>query len=154
RAVIQRYRGGMIRRVWGGFAVFVGNVFRRPIWDEYAKLSAAHRQGVGTWENFEAFVDLTRKVHREAAYLAKSAGGQARLAQSLDDLFTQPPKSEPDAHARGRALNLAPLWCRLYASADTLALERQSQFKRDWHLLFVFGFIALICFAVFTHFED
>jgi hypothetical protein len=154
RAVIQRYRGGRIRRIWRVLAVFLGNVLRRHIEDESAKLSAAHRHELETWENFEALVDLTRKFNREAASLAKSPGGQARLAQSLDDLFTQPPKSEPDAHARGRALNLAPLWCRLYAIADTLALERQSQFKRDWHLLFVFGFIALICFAVFTHFED
>ena len=48
-------------------------------------------------------------------------------------------------------MNLAPLWCRLYAMADTLALERQSQFKRDWKVLFAVGFIAFVCFAMFTH---
>ena len=46
---------------------------------------------------------------------------------------------------------MAPLWCRLYAMADTLALERQLQFKRDWKVLFGVGFIAFVCFAMFTH---
>src|SRR5262249_39593709 len=81
----------------------------------------------------------------------RAPNGSARLAQSLDDLFTDSNRTEADSDAKARALNLAPLWCRLYAIADTLALERQSQFQRDWKLLFFFGFIALFCFGIFTH---
>jgi hypothetical protein len=35
--------------------------------------------------------------------------------------------------------------------ADALAIERQRQFKRDWRLLFGFGFAAFTCFAMFVH---
>jgi hypothetical protein len=151
RAVIQRYRGGGIRRIWRVLAGFVGNVLRRHIEDKSAKLSAAHRHELETWENFEALIDLTRKFNRDAASIAGAPKGPARLAQSLDHLFTEPPRTEPDADAKARALNLAPRWCRLYAIADALALERQSQFQRDWKLLFGFGLVALGCFATFAH---
>jgi CheY-like chemotaxis protein len=151
RAVIRRYRGGTLRWFRRAFAVFVGNVLRRPVEDECAKLAATDRHELETWENFEALIDLTRKFNREAASLAKSRDGPARLALSLDELFTDSGRTEPDADAKARALDLAPLWCRLYAIADTLALERQTQFQRDWKLLFCFGIIALICLAMFTH---
>ena len=39
----------------------------------------------------------------------------------------------------------------LYAVADTLALERQQEFKWDWIVLFGLGFAAFFCFAMFTH---
>jgi hypothetical protein len=78
----------------------------------------------------------------------KSADGPARLAQSLDYLFTDPgAKVTPTPGPRRQ---MAPLWCRLYAMADTLALERQCNSAR-LEGLFAVGFIAFVCFAMFTH---
>ena len=48
-------------------------------------------------------------------------------------------------------MELAPLWCRLYATADTLAQRLKAKFKWDWKLLCAFGFMAFVCFAFFTH---
>ena len=77
--------------------------------------------------------------------------GPARVTQSIDYLFTDPERHTLDADARAHAMELAPLWCRLYAIADTLAQDLQAQFKWDWKLLCVFGFIAFVCFAFFAH---
>jgi hypothetical protein len=150
RAVITHYRGGIIQRTWRNVAGFVAHLLRREVEDERGKLSPNDRRELETWENFEALIDLTVKFNRDAAPIEISTDGPARLAQSLDYLFTDP-GAKVDADARSRAVNLAPLWCRLYAMADTLALERQSQFKRDWKVLFAVGFIAFVCFAMFTH---
>ncbi len=152
KAVIRRYRGGVIRRGWRRVAEFVAHLSRREIEDERPSLPIKDRRELETWESFEALIDLTRHFNREAASLAKKPDGPARMAQSIDYLFTDPDGGiVEDVDAKKHAMDLAPLWCRLYAIADTLALERQGQFKWDWKLLFGFGFIAFFCFAMFTH---
>ncbi len=85
----------------------------------------ADRHELEAWENFAALVDLTAKFNRDAAALEQTADGSARLTQSVDYLFTDPGAAAADGDAKGRAVQMAPLWCRLYAMADTLALERQ-----------------------------
>jgi hypothetical protein len=152
RALIDRHRGGIGRRAWRRVSAFVAHLLLRSEHeDEQGKLSPRDRRELESWDNFEALIDLTRKFNHDAAVLEKSAHGPARLAQSLDSLFTDPGAADADAAARSHAMRLAPLWCRLYAIADTLALERQTQFKRDWKVLFGVGFIAFFCFAMFTH---
>ena len=152
KAVIRRHRGGIARRVWRRVAEFAAHLARRDVEDERARLSPEDRRELETWESFEALIDLTRQFNRDAAALAKKPDGPARMAQSVDYLFTDPEGGIVEGvDAKTHAMGLAPLWCRLYAIADTLALERQSQFKWDWKLLFGFGFIAFFCFAMFTH---
>jgi Ca2+/Na+ antiporter len=140
-----------MQRAWRRAASFVAHLLPSEHEDERGRLSLSDRRELEAWENFEALIDLTCKFNRDAAALEKSADGPARLAQSLDSLFTDPGAAGADAAARGHAMSLAPLWCRLYAMADTLALARQTRFKRDWKLLFGVGFIAFFCFAMFTH---
>jgi hypothetical protein len=151
QAVIKRYRGGRVRRAWRGVAALAAHVFRRELEDMRAWLPPTERRELETWENFEALINLTVKFNRDAALLEKTADGPAHLAQSLDYLFTDPGAAAADVGAKTHAMDMAPLWCRLYAMADTLALERQLQFKWDWKLLFGVGFIAFFCFAMFTH---
>jgi hypothetical protein len=147
RAVIKRYRGGVVRQTCRGVAGFIRRILGREPEDERAELAPADRRELESWENFGALIELTVKFNRDAASL-ETAGG---AMQSLDHLFTDPGAAEVDAAAKTHAMTLAPLWCRLYALADTLALERQLQFRRDWKLLFGFGFVAFFCFAMFTH---
>jgi hypothetical protein len=147
RAIIERDRGGIVRQTWRGVAAFIGRVLWREPDDERAGLPPMERRQLESWENFEALIELTVSFNRDAASLGAAGGAM----QSLDHLFTDPRAANADAAAKAHAMNLAPLWCRLYAIADTLALERQRQFKRDWKLLFGFGFVAFFCFAMFTH---
>jgi hypothetical protein len=151
RDVVTRHRGGLVERGWRRVAEFVAHVLRREPEDERAGLPAAERRELETWENFEALIDLSRKFNRDADKLSAAADGPARMVQSIDHLFTDPDRRTLDGDARTHATKLAPLWCQLYAIADTLAQEQQAQFKWDWKLLFGFGFIAFFCFAMFTH---
>ena len=152
KAVISRFRGGIARRVWRHVAEFGAHLARRDVEDERARLSPEDRRELETWESFEALIDLTRQFNRDAAALSKRPDGPSRMAQSVDYLFSDPEGGMVDGvDAKTHAMGLAPLWCRLYAIADTLALEQQSQFKWDWKLLFGFGFVAFFCFAMFTH---
>ena len=151
RDIIRRHHGGIIRRAWHHAAAFVAHLFRRELHDARSGLPVAQRRELETWENFEALIDLTRKFNRDADRLAATSRGPARVTQSIDYLFTDPERHTLDADARAHAMELAPLWCRLYATADTLAQDLQAQFKWDWKLLCVFGFIAFVCFAFFAH---
>jgi hypothetical protein len=151
RALVARRRGGTAQRAWRGAQAFVARVLGHELEDERAKLTPAERRELESWENFGALIDLNGKFNEDAARLVKSADGSARLERSLDYLFTDAGAAKPDVAAKARALAVAPLWCRLYVIADTLALERQIQFKRDWKLLFGFGFVAFACFALFAH---
>jgi hypothetical protein len=151
RAVATRYRGGFVRRSWRRVAGFFAHLLGGEVEDERDKLSPHDRRELETWDNFEALIDLTVKFNRDAAALGRTTDGTVRLTQSIGYLFTDPGAAAADADAKSRAMQVAPLWCRLYALADTLALERQSQFKRDWKVLFSLAFIAFVCFAMFTH---
>ena len=149
RLVITRYRGTIVWRAWRNVVAYYGNLVRHELEDERARLSPAARRELESWEQFQALINLTCKFNRDAARLAKASDGSARLAQSLDHLFTDGDSSKADADARSRAMECAPAWCKLHAIADVLALERQSQFKWDWKCLMCLGFIAFICFALF-----
>jgi hypothetical protein len=149
--IIRRHHGGIIQRAWHHAAAFVAHLFRRELHDARSGLPVAERRELETWENFEALIDLTRKFNRDADRLAATSRGPARVTQSIDYLFTDPERHTLDADAKAHAMELAPLWCRLYATADTLAQDLQAQFKWDWKLLCVFGFIAFVSFAFFAH---
>ena len=152
RAVIRHYRGGFIRRGSRQLAAFLAHVLGREREDERYKLPAAERRELQNWENFAAIVALTRHFNSDAATLLRDARRQERYSRSLDNLFTDAqPGAVVDVEAKKHALDVAPLWCHLHSLADTLAQERQRQFKWDWKLLFSWAFVAFFFFAIFTH---
>ena len=154
KAVIRRYRGGTLRRGWGIAATFIAHFLWREAKDQAFNMPARERQEFAGWENFEVLIDLNRHFNQDATWLLRQPDGPARLAQSLDSLFSDPHDGAPDHFdVKTHALDVAPLWCRLHAIADALAQERQAQFKTDWILLFLSGFIAFLCFALFTNAE-
>jgi len=112
------------------------------------------RRQFESWEAFKTKVGLTYRFNREAAKLEASSRGAERLEESLIYLFdpkgdsTKKPLSEA---AKDCADKLIPHWRKLYQIADSLALDRQQQFTRDWRALFLLGFLAIASFEVGTH---
>jgi hypothetical protein len=152
--VIRRHHGSTFRRTCRAAATFVAYLLWREARDERFKLPARERQELASWENFEVLIGLNRQFNEDAAFLSKRPDGSARVRQSLDTLLSDSQSHPHDSiDATKHALDVAPLWCRLHAVADALAQERQAQFKIDWILLFLAGFIAFVGFAVFSHAE-
>jgi hypothetical protein len=152
--VIRRHRSSAVRRGWRAAATFIAHLLWHEVADGSFKLPARERQEFASWENFEVLIGLSRHFNQDAALLSKLPDGRARVAQSLDFLVGDSHGAPPDGiDVKKHALDVAPRWCRLHAVADTLAQERQAQFKTDWILLFIAGFIAFLCFALFTHAE-
>ena len=150
--VIRRYRGSAIARGWQAATTFIAHFLWREKKDGGFALSARERQEFASWENFEVLIELSRHFNQDAVLLSKRSDGPARLAQSLDSLLSDSHGDPPDGvDVKKHALDVAPLWCRLHALADALAQQRQAQFKTDWMLLFLAGFIAFLGFAFFTH---
>ena len=154
RAVVDRYRGGLLARAFDSVARFVGRLVGHERADVRARLSDAQRRELDAWERFGILIGLTRRFNQEAAALAAFEDGRARLGRSLDHLFGDPggeagEKTDP----KGVALRHAPRWARLYSIADTLANESHAIFRRDWLLLFALTFLAFACFALFSHLD-
>jgi hypothetical protein len=102
------------------------------------------------WRSFEAPIRQSVEFNREAACLLAKKSGHDRTSQSLAWLFNISEK-HPDTAPRDKALNIAPRYCDLYAVADALAQKWQTQFRKDWFLLFALGLFAFGCFEVFSH---
>lgn len=150
----KHHRGDGIRRIISRVAEFFVHLVGKEWQDPRARMQPADRREAEAWETFRLLVTLTREFNSEAAALAVSADGPRRTTQSIDYLFTDPESSLLDASAKQRGLASASHWCRLYGIADTLAQNRQRQFKHDWQLLFAFGVLAFITFASLIHYES
>jgi hypothetical protein len=151
-AVIRRYRGGTVDRMGPYVVRFVGRLFGIERVDIRAKLPDAQRRELDAWETFGVLIGLTRQFNSEAASLDSGRPGRLRMAQSLESLFDDPaPQASGKTDPHEAARTHAPRWSRLYAISDTLARDRQSQFKHDWLALFALAFAAFICFAMFSH---
>jgi hypothetical protein len=147
-------RGDGIRRIIGRLAEFSAHLVGTERRDARSRLQPADRHEAEAWETFRLLIMLTREFNSEAAALTASADGPRRTAQNIDYLFTDPDNGRLDRDAKQRGLTSASHWCRLYGIADTLAQNRQKQFKHDWQLLFVLGFLAFVFFALLVHFES
>lgn len=145
RAVVKKYRGGWFRRSRRYLARFFASLLgtKPPSDRETPELRA--------WETFEVQTAMTRQFNREAADLACMPGSKERLDVSLRHLFGNPTDEAAGVAASARAVNLVPRWCTQYAIADTLAQDWQRRFQRDWWVLFLLGFIAIVAFEVVTH---
>jgi hypothetical protein len=150
-AVVEYYRGNRWVRLKGYAGRFVGRLFGLEMADIRAKLPEAQRRELEAWETFGVLIRLTRQFNREAAALSSDPEGRAKIAQSLDYLFDEETGGTGQPDPRQIALSLAPRWSRLYSIADTLASFCQSQFKRDWAVLFALAFMGFLCFALFSH---
>ena len=153
-AVIRQYRGGILEQWRARIGGFVGHLFGLERADGRASLSDAQRRDLEAWETFGVLITLTRQFNREAACLEADRRGRSRTAQSLRYLFDgADPPAPGQTDAEQIALKLAPRWSRLFAISDTLATGCQTQFKRDWSLLFLLTFAAFFCFAMFSYRE-
>jgi hypothetical protein len=151
RGVVKRYRGGILRRGLREMVRPILHLFGRDLPHVRPGLPLAQRRELEAWETFGMLVGLTREFNRDAAALAAAPEGTQRLATSIGYLFADPETGSIDRDAETHATEAAPRWCRLYGIADTLAQDCQKQFRRDWFLLFLFGFVAFCCFALFSH---
>lgn len=152
RPLVKHYRGGLMTRGWRRFGALIAHLLGREREDERNRLPSRERRALENWENFDALAGLTRHFNADAAALQKETNGSKRLAQSIDYLFTDTKAGAVvDAAARKHALDVAPLWCRLYSVADTLAQDRQRQFRSDWKRLFFLAFVAFLLFAIVAH---
>ena len=147
REIVAPYRSGPLRTAFHKLSARLAHPFRA----RRGETTDVERE---TWETFEALTALTRQFNREASALMAAAGGAARTGKSSVQLFGNPGEAEPidSCAAQQRTCELAPRWCALCSIADTLAQERQTRFRRDWIYLFLFAFVGLICFDVFSHF--
>jgi hypothetical protein len=152
RAVVSHYRGGAFERTRDSAGRFFGRLVGMERADIRMQLTEPQRRELDAWEGFGVLIGLTRQFNREAASLASTARGAARMTQSFDYLFDDPDvKAAEETDPKRIALELAPRWSRLYSISDTLANDCQTQFKRDWRFLFGLTFVAFICFALFDH---
>jgi len=149
--VIRHYGGGLLRRALRSAGTFIANVLGREGTDGRSRLSADERRELDAWETFEALTTLTVQFNREAAALG-APSQQHPIDTRLDAMFAgaQPLGIDADA-AKRCAMERAPRWCRMYAIADTLALGRQQEFRRDWIYVYAFALLAFLCFALFSH---
>jgi hypothetical protein len=145
RELVENHRGGRLRRAWRGVAGISASLFgiARRTDQETAELRA--------WETFAVQTEMTRQFNREASDLGREEDCRERLDKSLEYLFDNPTDRPAGVLARAHGLKVVPRWCELYAIADTLALGWQTRFQRDWRVLFLLGFAAIVAFEVVTH---
>jgi hypothetical protein len=149
--IIKRHRGGVVRRLSSRVLEFGTNLLGGNPTSDTSRLQLNDRRELEAWETFDVLVKLTREFNREVAGLMTTTNGSLQTDRSIDGLFTDPDNGHIDRNAKQRTLAAAPHWCELYAVADVLAQNRQTQFKNDWSLLFVLGFVAFFFFAMFSH---
>jgi hypothetical protein len=147
--VLNRHQEDIMRRAWNRVAAAVANIFGRELERQQVALDGRE---LDSWKKFETLVGLNQEFNRDASLLLRREDAAARLAQSLDSLFSDYHADALDhSNPKKHVGDVAPLWCRFHCIADALSQERQRQFKRDWKLLFMGGLVAFIWFASFAH---
>jgi len=152
QALVRYHRGGLIRQLTSGAEEFVASLSGHIRPDPRAALGKPERRNLEAWETFEALAALSRNFNREAAALESSSAESDQIAISLRDLIV-PANTKPDADieaVRKHVGEKAGRWCRLYAIADALARDRQRQVRQDWLTVYALGFVAFLCFALFS----
>jgi hypothetical protein len=149
--IILRHRGSFVRKLFGRIEEFSYILLGREQKSTISNLPLDSRRDLEAWETFDALTTLTREFNGDATALETMADGSLQTASSIDNLFTDPDEGRVNGDAKQRALTAAPHWCQLYGIADTLANNRQVQFRRDWKLLFILSFLAFVFFALFNH---
>jgi hypothetical protein len=153
--IVTLYRGGPAWQRWRKATKFLASLFTTKPVEANLPACRRKRRQLEAWETFAAQTDLTCRFNREVVCLLNSPGRARNLEKNFNYLFDDP---EPDKQkklsgepAKKIAMELVPHWCTLYLFADTLAQERQDQFKLDWKILFGIGFAAIVIFEVLTH---
>jgi hypothetical protein len=149
--IVSRYRGSPFRQLLDRTRGFCANLFGNELNSVLSGLSTEERCNLETWETFDALITLTREFNGEAAALEASLDGL--FQKSIEGLYANPGDDRPDDEARLRAMNAAH-WSQFFGIADTLAKNRQTQFRKDWTRLFGLGFLAFFFFALSSHVPD
>jgi hypothetical protein len=149
--IIHRHRGNRFWQALAQFRKFGDNLVGRDPNARLSSLPAATRRALEAWETFGALIALTHEFNGEAAALEASATGPLQKTGSIDGLFVDPGDGHLDDDAKLRALKVAPHWCEFFGIADTLAINRQKQFRYDWIVLFCLGFGAFLFFTLSGH---
>ena len=149
--LIKGHRGDSVGRLFDRPREIVAKLLGREQNFVPSTLPLHDKRDLDAWEIFNILARQTSEFNHEAAILEVAADGLLRTANSIDNLFTDPDRDHLDGDAKQRALKATPRWCELYGIADTLAKTRQVQFRSDWRLLFVLGFLAFVFFALSSH---
>jgi hypothetical protein len=154
REIINRHRGTAFQRLSDRARDFVANLSGSEPDSVLSGLPAEERRDLEAWETFDALIALTQEFNGEAAALEASPEGLVQKSGSIEDLYAYNDDDHSDGEARLRAMNAAPHWSQLFGIADTLAKNRQTQFRNDWTLMFGLGFLAFGLFALSSHATD
>jgi hypothetical protein len=149
--VIRRHRGSAMRQGFDRVRAFVAKLLGGPRYSGLAGLSDQESRDLQTWENFAAVVGLTYQFNLEAAALEASPEQSLQQSNSMAALYADGRDGRIDEAAKQRAMSSAPHCSQFFGIADTLAINRQAQFKRDWTAMFGLGFAAFLFFAVSSH---
>jgi hypothetical protein len=106
-------------------------------------LTPEEARSARAWVQFRAVTALTTRFNREAKAGARKR--EPEIRKNIVRLF------HDNAEAQARAEATATQWCRFFGLADTLAREREKRVRGDWRDMFLLGFAALVCFAVYSH---
>ena len=118
--------------------VLTGAAAKKP-----ADLTVEEARSARAWAQFRAIATLTTRFNREAK--ARARKRESEIALDVARLFGG------NTQAQARAETAATQWCRFYGLADTLAREREKRVRGDWRDMFLLGFAALFCFALYSH---
>jgi hypothetical protein len=118
--------------------VFTGAAAKKP-----ADLTVEEARSARAWAQFRAIATLTTRFNREAK--ARARKRETEIALDIARLFGG------NTQAQARAETAATQWCRFYGLTDTLAREREKRVRGDWRDMFLLGFAALFCFALYSH---
>jgi hypothetical protein len=118
--------------------VLTGAAAKKP-----ADLTVEEARSARAWTQFRAIAALTTRFNREAK--ARAGKREPEIAMDVARLFGG------NTQAQARAETAATQWCRFYGLADTLAREREKRVRGDWRDMFLLGFAALVCFALYSH---
>jgi hypothetical protein len=106
-------------------------------------LTVEEAHSARAWAQFRAVATLTTRFNREAK--ARARKREPEIAKDIARLFGA------NAEAQARAETTATQWTRFYGLAGTLAREREKRVRGDWRDMFLLGFAALLCFALYSH---
>jgi hypothetical protein len=146
RSITERYERNLYAHL-RPVGVFAANLIGLPLRDIGEELPEKEKRLFEAWRTFSVLTGLTQKFNSEATSHKNSASAQ----KCLDELFWDHLSDCCDRGAQEYALEIAPHWCALYKTADTLAQRWQCRFRGAWRFLFAAGFIAFFFFEVYAH---
>jgi hypothetical protein len=149
--IIRRHRGNARHRVFNGLRESVAKLLGTTPEPSLTSPSDQESRDLETWENFGQLIGLTHQFNLEAATLEVSPELLQQKSNSMDALYADAGDGRPDEAAKQRAMRSAPHCLQFFGIADALAINRQTQFMKDWRWMFSLGLVAFTLFALCGH---